>query len=282
MPLRSGASLRVGETMNELGPYVTLLKPPVRVIFSGRSTLGKSTLAVDLAMERILPHVRQVFAVCPTFWQQDQLSRFRQLRTKKGNHPVFTPRNQFNPQGNVFTDVSDETFATILSILDSQQPRIPTFLFVDDAAADASTNMGSKGAFSHLAISAPHLKLTIFGCFQRLTSASVSFRDNSEAWILFHTTRMQDVDVTCDELNPVVQRGHVGREIVSRCMRECWQGDGDVHSRFLFAWRPPGQTQLHFHAGFDREIIPWTPEQVAYIKKHPEVLFEDDGDEQQD
>jgi len=118
--------------------------------------MGKSTWVVDVIMTRIIQDVNRVFAVCPTFWTQDQLAPLRNIQN------CFT-------QDNVSLEVDDSVFENIFNIL-SISKHIPTLLFVDDAAADAATNKGNKGAWSKLCLAAPHLNLTIAGVFQRATA----------------------------------------------------------------------------------------------------------------
>lgn len=155
--------------MNDLGPAAQRIQHPVRLLIYGRSTCGKTTLAVDIICQQLMKGVQRVFAVCPTFWQQPQLYRLHQIP------------DCFNDK-NVFTTVREAVFTYIFRVC-QESPEIPTLLLVDDAAAERCTNVGNKGAFANLCIMSPHLNLSIVGIFQRMKAASPAFRDNCEGII---------------------------------------------------------------------------------------------------
>ena len=219
--------------INELGPAVNLVQHPTRVLACGRSTMGKTTLCVDIILARLLCDVRRCFAVCPTFYQQPALKRLRKV---KGAFP----------RKHVFTQVSDNVFETIFRVLD--RDHIPTMLYVDDAAAESSTNRGNKGAFARLCIAAPHLNLSIVGCFQRPTLCSPSLRDNAECYISFVSSRVEDVELIRRELNPS-PASPVNRETVCRALERAWRD-----ARFCFIFREAFTGRILYHVGFNQRI----------------------------
>ena len=195
--------------------------------------MGKTTLAVDIICARLFKQVRRCFAVCPTFWQQPSLEPLRRV---KG---AFTKKS-------VFTHVSDQIFDALFKVMDSDH--VPTLLFVDDAAAEASTNKGNKGSFARLCIAAPHLNLTIIGCFQRLTSCSPAFRDNCECLISFIPSKVIDVDTLCKEFNPVPT--HALRDtVVKRALEYAW-----THARFCFIYREAFTGRVYYYCGLNSVI----------------------------
>ena len=196
--------------------------------------MGKTTLAVDIICTNLLKQVRRCYAACPTFHQQPALAR---LREAKGN-PF--------PKRHIFTTVSDDVFEAIFIALN--RVRAPTLLLVDDAAAEAATNKGNKGAFSRLCLAAPHLNLSIVGVFQRLTSASPAFRDNCEGIISFVPTKILDVDVIFKEFNPA-PASMKSKNIVFNALSSAWQ-----FSRFCFIWREKFTGHVFYFAGFDTRI----------------------------
>lgn len=177
--------------------------------------------------------VKRCFAVCPTFWQQPAFSRLRAIPG------AFTRRN-------VFTKVSDKVFEYIYQQLD--RIRAPTLLIVDDAAADHATNRGNKGSFSRLCIASPHLNLSIVGCFQRLTSASPAFRDNTEALVSFVPTKMLDVTTIVEEFNPKPAALN-SKEVVKNALTQAWKDH-----RFCFIWREPFTGKIQYYCGFDNVV----------------------------
>lgn len=218
--------------VNKLGKACDHFQHPFRLIITGRSTMGKTTLSVDIILAKILKSVNRCFAVCPTFWEQPALKRLRQIPG------AFTKKT-------VFTKVDDNVFEFIYQQL-SRNPA-PTLLFVDDAAAEAATNKGNKGSFSRLCLAAPHLNLTIVGCFQRLTSASPAFRDNAEGLISFVPTKLLDVDTIVKEFNPCPATKN-SKDIVSKALQYAWN-----ESMYALIWRVKRGPVL-FYSGLDNII----------------------------
>lgn len=195
--------------------------------------MGKTTLAVDIICHQLLKEVRRCFAVCPTFWQQPAL---QPLRKVKG---AFTKKT-------VTTQVHDQVFDALFKIMDADH--IPTLLFVDDAAAEASTNKGNKGSFARLCIAAPHLNLSIVGCFQRLTSCSPALRDNCECLISFIPTKIIDVDTIVKEFNPTPACA-TRDQIVKKALEYAWS-----HARFCFIFREAFTGRVYYFAGLNGQI----------------------------
>jgi hypothetical protein len=222
--------------MNNMGPATQKIHHPTRLIFTGRSTLGKTTLAVDVILHALIRDVKQVFAACPTFWEQKQLSRLRRIPN------CFTKHN-------VFTRVDDTVFERIYKTLVKQGKRIPTLLFVDDAAAERATNSGNKGSFSRLCLAAPHLNLTIIGVFQRLSSASPALRDNAEGLVSFMPNKLHDVKTIVEEFNPSPANPK-SKEIVQKALTYCWND-----ARFAFIFRPNFVGGVQYHAGFEKQVV---------------------------
>lgn len=191
--------------------------------------MGKTTLAVEIITKYILKHVRRCFAVCPTFADQPSLLPLRQVPHAFTNQTVFLIP-------------SDEVFEHIYRIL-VKRPA-PTLLFVDDAAAESATNKGNKGAFSRLCLAAPHLHLYIVGCFQRLTSASPAYRDNTEGLISFVPSKMQDVETIIQEFNPSPAHPQ-SKLIVKEALTQAWDC-----ARFAFIWREAFTGKIYYYAGF--------------------------------
>lgn len=206
------------------------------MIVTGRSTLGKTTLSVDIILERIMPGVRQVFAVCPTFWSQPAFSRLRHIKD------CFTRKN-------VFTKVNDAVFEFIHETLVRQGFRIPTLLIIDDAAAERATNVGNKGSFSRLCIASPHINLTMVGVFQRLTSASPSFRDNTECLISFTPSRLDDIVTIYKEFNPCPFSIN-SKNLVYNALEKCWN-----QSSYCFIFRPNRIANVYYFSGFNFRVV---------------------------
>lgn len=224
-----------GGIVNHLGEHIYKIQHPVRLILTGRSTMGKTTLGVDIILKNIISQVGQVFVACPTFWQQSQFAPLRNIT------------NCFNTR-NVFTHVTDEVFEKIFKILDHQKGSIKTLLIVDDAAAEGATNKGNKGAFSRLCLASIHLNLTIIGMFQRLTSASPAFRDNAECLVSFTPSKRQDITTIIEEFNPNPAITD-NDDNVRRVLNDAWESH-----RFVFIHRPAFYGNIDYYAGFDKQL----------------------------
>lgn len=219
--------------LNEVNNEAMKIKHPYRLLVTGRSTMGKTTLAVDIIIHRLMRGTRRCFAVCPTWYQQKALAP---LRAIKG---AFPPQN-------VFTKVSDDVFNHIFAICN--RDHAPTLVFLDDSAAEAATNKGSKGAFARLSIACNHLNISMVGIFQRLTQASPAFRDNAEGIISFIPSKMLDVDTIVDEFNPCPAHPE-SRLIVKKSLELAWN-----HARFCFIHREAFTGKVIFHSGFKNRI----------------------------
>jgi hypothetical protein len=222
-----------GGHQSELGPAVDRIRHPCRLLITGRSTMGKTTLAVDIILHRMLRSVRRCFAVCPTFWSQPALAPLRRIRG------AFTNRN-------VFTQVNDSVFEYLYKII-STQPA-PTLILIDDSAADQATNVGNKGSFSRLCISCNHHDTSMVGIFQRLSSASPSFRDNAEGLISFIPTKILDIDIIYKEFNPS-PTSVKSLDVVKRALSEAWGS-----ARFAFIWREAFTGRIYYFSGFSQRI----------------------------
>lgn len=226
-------------TKNDLGhSVITKIQHPMRILVSGRSTLGKTTLAVDFIKLQLIPQVRRCFAVCPTWYSQNT---FQPLREVRGAFP----------KKNVFTDVDDACFDEIFERC--THLKAPSLLIVDDAAAERATHGGNKSSFARLCIAAPHLNLSIIGCFQKIATATPSFRYNAEALIAFESTGMEDVERIIEEFNPCPAH-HNSKSITRAAIMQAWTGD-----RFVFIHREafhPNQPKprVRFYSGFKHEI----------------------------
>ncbi len=166
---------------------LTHFSHPTRILIAGRSTSGKTTLAVQLVTRHMLRGLRRCYAVCPTFYSQPAL---KPLRLIKGG---FQHKD-------VFLDPSNEAFDYVLE--QQRAYRTPALLFVDDAAADSCTNAGSKGSFARLCIMAPHLNLTIVSIFQALKQCTLAMRTNCEILVSFQPNGVREVECILEEFNP--------------------------------------------------------------------------------
>lgn len=195
--------------------------------------MGKTTLAVDVIIHRLMRGIRRCFAVCPTWYEQPALAPLRRIKD------AF-PRNR------VFTTVDDAVFQHIFNVC--SRTHAPTIIFVDDAAAEHATHGGNKGAFARLSLACNHLNISMVGIFHRLTQASPALRDNAEGLISFIPSKIYDVDIIYDEYNPCPANQN-SKEIVKKSLDLAWK-----KARFCFIHREGFSGQIQYYAGFKERI----------------------------
>ncbi len=197
-----------------------------------------------------MSRVTRCFACCPTFYDQPQLKRLRDI-------PGAFPKQ------NVFTDVNDGVFEHIYN--ECRDKPAPTLLFVDDSAAERATNVGNKGSFSRLALASPHHQLYIVGVFQRLTACSPALRDNTEGLIAFKPSQTLDVETIVKEFNPSPANPK-NKEIVQNALTRCWS---DPDARYCFIWRENFTAIIHYYCGSKNEVkFSVAPRSLSY----PDVI----------
>lgn len=219
--------------VNELGPAVNVIKHPVRLLVSGRSTMGKTTLAVAIICNNLMKDVNRCFVVCPTFWSQPAFAPLRRIP------------NAFNHR-NVFTIANEDVFNYIWQMI--MQKPANTLIIVDDCAAEASTNKGNKGAFARLCISCNHHQTSLIGIFQRMTSASNQLRDNAEGLISFIPSNIDYRDIIYKEFNPCPAEVKSFKTVLA-ALNEAW-----TTSRFCFIWREAFTGKIYYYSGFKKLI----------------------------
>ena len=220
------------EIFNYIGEHAKVIRHPYRLLITGRSTLGKTTLATQVMCHLLLCDVKRIFVCCPTFNMQDTLKEFRNVPG------AFT-------KDNVFTNVDEEAFDTISEIIE-KTPDIPTLLFVDDSGSERSTNRGSKGSFARLCIAAPHLNLSIVGVFQYMKMVTNQMRYNCEGLVSFIPCSIFDVDYIYQEFNPCATDAD-SKKVVRAALRKAYE-----ERRFCFISREKWTGKVLYHAGFDK------------------------------
>jgi len=165
---------------------LTHLKHPFRLLVSGKSLSGKTTLVVSI-MKFLMPLERweNIILISPTAAQS-----------------TWNPVRQHITQ-----EVSKSTEELFERIIRRQRPRNDdepekTLLLVDDSSGEHSTNQGRKGALATLGNTSRWMNLSVIIMTQNLSSISASFRDNAEAIIMFQTMKKAEFKYLADERNP--------------------------------------------------------------------------------
>lgn len=212
---------------------------PIRTVFTGKSQMGKTTLMVDLIRRRLIASVQRCYVVCPTWYEQPA---FQPLRRIKGAFPAKR----------VYTEATEEVFEEIYRKIKKENARvgrkIPTLLLVDDCAAERALHTGNHGAFGRLAISAPHLNLSIACTVQKLVSASPLLRENTEVVICFYPSRKKDVNILIDEYNPCPWEAGSSKTL-RRMMGQCWD-----KKSYCTIFREPLTGHTAYHIGLGQEV----------------------------
>ncbi len=163
-----------------------LIKHPTRVLVSGKSQSGKTTLMLKLLTKRLIKQVERLIVVCPTFLPQ----------------PKYRVLDKFLDEGDFFESAHESTFIEIRTQIEDQKWQVKTLLLIDDQAAETALHTGRKGPFAFLSYNAIWLNLTIIVVTQNLTAVTPAFTDNCENLLVFKTLRRRELDLLGDEFNP--------------------------------------------------------------------------------
>jgi energy-coupling factor transporter ATP-binding protein EcfA2 len=208
---------------------ITEKNPTTRILITGRSKSGKTTLALAIACRLIIPYMNRVILVCPSSVSQSAFQCLLEHVHEKDRH---------------VTNASNELFQSILDSVrqewnDSKRQK-RTLLFLDDIAGDSCTNQGRKGAFANLINESNHIGLSIIGIFQQAAACSNVFRDNAEDIIIFPPARKEDMKKVSEEFIPY-QYDEEKKERAIEIATYIWS-EGD----FLFIHRPPRDQPIMF------------------------------------
>lgn len=162
------------------------LRHPFRLLVSGKSLSGKTTIVVTM-LKFLIPIERweNIILISPTAAQ-----------------PTWNPIRVYITQE--ISKSSDEVFERITRRQRVRQDEEPekTLLLIDDSSAEHSTNQGRKGGLAMLGNTARWMNLSVIIMTQNLTSISPSFRENAEGIIMFQTLKKNEFKYLSDERNP--------------------------------------------------------------------------------
>lgn len=215
---------------------LTKMQPTIRMLITGRSKSGKTSLAVGLIETFILPFVHRVIVVCPT--AEDQVIY--------DNILSYVSEKDFYDE-ELYEEDWDEILSSIVKEYKESNKKKRTLLIVDDCASDSATNAGRKSAFSRLVTLSNHKGTSIVGIFQQVTTVTPSLRDNAEMIVTFPPARSQDFELFMKEF-VFINNKKKRKECVDR-FELTWKEPG-----FIVVYRP-GRRFASIFKNFDEELI---------------------------
>ncbi len=173
------------------------LKHPFRALITGKSQSGKTTLAVDLLVNRVIPQVDRLIVVVASFWTQDTFKPLWQLtKVNKGEDTA-----RLIPKRDLFAELTPDVLRFIQKQLHEKAADERVAIFIDDQAGSHSVHLGRKGVFATIANNAVWQNSSVIVLTQNLTSISPSFRDNVEGLIAFQTIKLAEFKLLKSEYN---------------------------------------------------------------------------------
>lgn len=162
-------------------PAIVKIKHPCRILVSGRSQSGKTTLASDILMW-LHPQVDIIILCSPTQAYQKTWIKVEDYI----NYRVEKPQEAF--------DIVD-------GITEKEGNSKRVLLVMDDISYEQVMNTGNKGTISKLSYNAIWLNITLLVVCHKTHNISNSVRENLEHYIQFRTTSPTELDEVADNFN---------------------------------------------------------------------------------
>lgn len=150
---------------------------PFRLLLLGRSRSGKTTLLINLLINRKLYYrqFEEIYVFSPTFWLD---GKWRNVEIDKSR---------------VFTELKLEILAAIISRI-KKDPHKKRLLVLDDCGAeDDIRKSGHKNEIDKMAFLAFHLNCSIIYCAQNKTSLSTPTRHNADGIVVFEPDNQEQL-----------------------------------------------------------------------------------------
>lgn len=211
-----------------------LIRHPFRLLVSGSSGKGKTTLIKKIVLNYFTKQVDEIIIISPT-----ANSQFRE--------PGFDEAEKI--------DNVEEGIGKITSMIEIRKRgddslKTRTLVIIDDAAGDKATNNRRKGDFAQLSVMTNHFNISVFGLFQQAKTCDANFRDNVNGVIMFATTRLEDMDILYKEYNPSI---YLKKMVFFSLMDELW---GPKQTNFCFIHKP-ARNRICYFRNFE-EIVDFT------------------------
>lgn len=240
--LRSGDNEKP-VTHKALGKYAKLIHHPTRIFCIGRSQMGKTTLSVQVIMERFA-NLDRYIVICPS-WDQPAYNPIRDW---------FKPCDVYrNPQRNTFDKVVQEirSFNEFARRKGVQQAK--TFILFDDNAGTSVVHSNGKGSFPNFSTQVTHEGCSLMVISQEPKRADPTFRHNCENFIVFPSEAKYDVDWLNESFNsPIFGKGHNFYDVLSFAWT-AGKGKAEFGKHFMFIHSAP-RTYTRFYCDFNNQI----------------------------
>ncbi len=235
---------RQTQPLIKIGPASKLIVHPTRVAVIGRAQMGKTTMSVELILNRF-GDMDRYFALCPSFHSQNTYDPIRHLFRKN----------------DVFERPSVATFERVLAEIKSfqqfaQQKQLPkpkVFILLDDVTGLSISHGNGKGVFGNFATRVSHENTSLFIITHDGVRIDPNFRTSAENVIVYPSCGEKSVRWLIDEYSsPILFKGMDFKKAVVAAW-EGKEGRKGIGKHFLFIHHAPRELP-RFFSDFDNEI----------------------------
>lgn len=221
-------------------PYLSLITHPGRTLVCGKSRGGKTTEAMDIIVNHLIPNegIEQIYVLCPSYHEQK----------------TYAPLKKYVNNKNVHTDATDKSLkAIVLSIQQIKaactkrsiaSPKI--LIVIDDMAGSNLLHSNRKGVFASLAVQCTHWNTSIMVISQQPTCVDPNFRDNAENTLSFPSTRWGDIDWLQKANQQIISSGLNIKDMVISAWLGGRADQEELGQHFLFIHIPIRKKTLYF------------------------------------
>jgi hypothetical protein len=232
------------QTGPRLGKAVHLIQHPTRILVIGRSQMGKTTLSVQVVLNRF-PDMDRYIAICPSFHSQ---STFDPIRHLFRHDDVYE-----NPKADIFKKIFNDIKAFNTFAISKGRRRPNTFILLDDMTGNNIIHGSGKGTFAQFACQVTHFKASLMVISHDPKRVDPNFRKNAENFIIFPSESKYDTAWLEESFNSrVFSLHHDFNDIVY----QAWtggKGNKEVGKHFLFISSQPRQLS-RFFSDFEYQI----------------------------
>lgn len=230
---------------SKLGPAVQRIQHPTRLLVTGQSQSGKTTLVVDIIKKHFCKQVNRIIMVCPNYERQRTFDPIRHLIQKEDVYDFVHPKT--------FKVISTRIRNNLKKCDTTKEDPEKILIVVDDVAGNSVIQGRGIGEFSNFAVQTKHWDVSLFVLVQQPNRVDTNFRGNVENVICF-----EDRGMTCyNWLKQTYTTLDMELSEFKRIVMLAWRGGRDDNKErgkhFLFIHSVPREGE-RFYIDFDNEI----------------------------
>jgi hypothetical protein len=222
------------------------LRHPCRILYTGRSGMGKTYNAIQLFIDVFSQQVKRLIVICPSYHTQN-IYRNLDKYTRNGLD-VITQIDKYT-----FTHIKNDVIDCHKKCKQEGKKAIPTMLIIDDMSGEKYIHGGRIGPFANLSIQMRPLKISCMVIAQEAHNVSPSFRENANAIISFPAQKRGEVRWLTEEYGANLTQSEMDGMVAT-----AWRGYGNQtnkewgkHFFFILA---PNRKPLQYYADFKHKF----------------------------